>query len=239
MIALRRFTPEGIARFEAVLDEIEERGDANVDAVLLDDSLTERLSDQDILEVQRFESRLDAGRYLYQTFRPLESKLTDLERDRGLWTWLGGAWIDMFAPLAGGRRVLKGRPRWVLYTDHRKYYRHILAGPYRIYRAHRDHPENAMALLANPVAQPGELVEQFASRQQIVSNPNLLQAITRLYYDHDSGKLKRGHGGKGPGSPRRLAQDILPQFDLTWDIYGMHPDEILALLPAAEFKRFL
>jgi hypothetical protein len=120
--------------------------------------------------------------------------------------------------------------------DYKTYYRHLLAGPYRIYRAHQDDPSRVMAVLATAVEQPGDVVEQLASRQEIITSPPLMTAITTLYYRPAAGKLKSGAAGKGGGSARRLA-DVIQQFDLTWDVYGMDPSEFLTLLPS-EFDRF-
>jgi hypothetical protein len=57
-----------------------------------------------------------------------------------------------------------------------------------------------------------------------------------MYLDASNNQPKRGAGGKGPGSARRLA-DVLNQFDVTWDLYSMSYEEVLAMLPG-EFDRF-
>ena len=92
--------------------------------------------------------------------------------------------------------------------DYRRYYRHLLAGPYRIFRAHRAQPENALILLGGPFGPHGEVVEQFASRLEIVTNRGLIESLTTLYWDAAGRKLRRGAGGKEAGSARRLA-DVL------------------------------
>ena len=56
-----------------------------------------------------------------------------------------------------------------------RYYRHLLAGPYRIYRAHRDDPQRALALLCQPLDSPGDVVEQLASRQELVTNRGIME----------------------------------------------------------------
>ena len=109
-------------------------------------------------------------------------------------------------------------------------------GPLFIYRAHKDDPQRARALLCGPVSAPGDVAEQLASRIEFVSNRGMVEVASRLYVDPATGTLKRGAGGKGAGSPRRLA-DVINQFDLTWDLYGMSADGMLSLLPK-EFKRF-
>ena len=120
--------------------------------------------------------------------------------------------------------------------DYRRYYRHLLAGPYRIYRAHRAQPENAWSLLGGPFGSHGEVVEQFASRLEIVTNRGLIESLTTLYWDTATKKLRRGAGGKDAGSARRLA-DVLQQFDLTWACTALTSPCLLGLLPK-EFDKF-
>lgn len=238
MLALRRFNRAGIDRFAAALDQIRVVGDADVDSLTLDDTLTEMIDVSGTVTVVEFESRYDAGRYFFELLEGLELT-TDSERDSGLWSWLSAVWLNKLAPLRAGRRNVGATARWILDVEnYQRYYRHLLAGPYRIFRSHRDNPRRAMAVLATPVTNPGDAVEQLASRQEIVSNPNLMEVVTELYFDATTGKLKRGSGSKGPGTPRRFAKDVLQQFDLTWDFYGMEPIKILRLLPA-EFDRFV
>lgn len=57
-----------------------------------------------------------------------------------------------------------------------------------------------------------------------------------LYFDDVSGKLKRGAGSKGPGSPRRLAK-VRQQLDVTWELEDLDHERDLEMLPT-EFERF-
>ena len=93
-----------------------------------------------------------------------------------------------------------------------------------------------MALLAGPLDAPGDVVEQLASRQEIVSCPSLMEAVSTLYFNRRTGKLRRGAAGQGPGSARRIPT-VVKQFNLTWDFFSMTTLEVLELLPA-EFDRF-
>jgi hypothetical protein len=93
-----------------------------------------------------------------------------------------------------------------------------------------------MALLGGPLDRPGEIVEQFASRQETVTNQATVQTTTDLYWDHANNKPKRRAGGKGAGSARRLA-DVLLQFDATWGLYAMKSSGLFELLPK-EFNKF-
>lgn len=237
---LRRFNEAGIEAAAELLDAIDRGEAADVSAIMDSPSLTEIILGGLTLDIRSFADRFDAGRYLSELLEPVayERGRDAIAKDKGLWAWLAFAWMDLLAPPnQQGIRKIGAQNKWIPdVEDYRKYYRHFLAGPYLIYQAHRDAPERAMAVLATAVERPGEVVEQFASRQEIITSASLMGAITALYYDPVKKEIKRGASSKVAGAARRLA-DILRQFDLTWDIYGMPSEEILDLLPS-EFDRF-
>lgn len=127
--------------------------------------------------------------------------------------------------------------RHILSQHAQKYYRHLLAGPYRLLQIHG---ENARVFLCGPLPQHGDFSEQLASRMQLISNRSLIEVVDRLYYDlsaEGTGHPKRGALTRTrPGNLRRLVA-VIQQFDLTYDLYAMSPDEILELLPH-EFTRW-
>ncbi len=92
-------------------------------------------------------------------------------------------------------------------------------------------------MLAGPLNQPGDIAEQLASRQEIVTNKAAMALATTLYINSATQRAKKGAAGRGPGSARRFA-DVLNQFDLTWDLYSMKMDTMLKMLPN-EFSRFM
>lgn len=174
--------------------------------------------------------------YLHGLFS--KADLAEVATDAGLWCWLSLYFFEQLCPRERGGRFKPGaRARWIPEIDNfRRYYRHLLAGPYRIFYSHRDKPERAMALLCGEICKQGDLIEQLASRQELITNKHLIEAVTYLYFNPHKHKNKRGAGGKGGGSPRRLAE-VIDQFNLTWDLYSMTPQEFLGLLPS-EFDRF-
>ena len=189
----------------------------------------------DVVPAQ-FPTRLAVAEHLYNLLD--QAGLTGLDSDQGLWTWLSAFYFEQLCPPNRGPGE---RARWVpAINDFRSYYRHLLAGPYQIYRAHRDDPLRAMVLLATPPHLPGDVVEQLASRQEFVTNSTVMQVATTLYVSED-GSIKTGAGGGGrngggPGNVRRLVH-LLNQLDLTWDVYSLTVDTLLDMLPA-EFDRF-
>ncbi|MBX3372904.1 MAG: hypothetical protein KF817_03655 [Phycisphaeraceae bacterium] len=187
------------------------------------------LADRD----RRFPRRYDLAAYLYDLIPALG--LADPTRDQGLWAWLALLWFDQLAPISGRARKIGERARWLPDTG-RKYYRHLVLGPYLIYQTSSDRPERAMALLYNPPHTPGELVGQLAATQDVAQCRAAIGAVTALYYDAQLGKLKRGAGGKGAGSTRRF-RTVLDQLDRTFDLHSSSDAGVLSLLPR-EFDRY-
>jgi hypothetical protein len=237
---LRRLTPAGIAAFGGYLDALEHEPTRLVPSdVLNDPRLSEPLPVDVEITQQQFGSRFAAAEYFDNRFS--DAGLGDTERDAGLWSWLALFYFDQVCPLGpNGERSPGERARYILDpANYRRYYRHLLAGPYRIYRAHRKNPGIALAVLCQPLDKPGEIVEQLASRQELVTNPAVMAAATILYIDKNTRRPKPGVQTKSEtkgGGPRRLAV-VLNQFDVTWDLYAMQANELLNVLPA-EFRRF-
>lgn len=65
---------------------------------------------------------------------------------------------------------------------------------------------------------------------------NFVRACKLLYYDTNSGSLKKGAGGKLGGAARRLAK-VRTQLDVTWDMTDLGEEKIVELLPS-EFDKF-
>ncbi len=95
-------------------------------------------------------------------------------------------------------------------------------------------------VLHQPLDEPGDYVEQLASRQERISNRGLVEAATHLYFDPVKQKYKRsGQARDKPGTLRRFV-DVLEQLELTYDLYFFHEsgaDLFLELLPQ-EFKKW-
>ncbi|MEO6034311.1 MAG: hypothetical protein ABIQ35_03565 [Verrucomicrobiota bacterium] len=232
-----RLNESGIATFAGWLETVKQGGSVQSPMTMLANLETiEKLGVEVEVAPRSFANRFEAAEYLFNCFT--SAGLEDVESDCGLWAWLSLFYFDAVCPAGkSGARKPGARARHISEPGNfQRYYRHLLAGPYRIYRAHRDDPANAMALLCQPLDTPGEVVEQLASRQELVTNKAVIGLATRRYVD-TSGKKKRGVEGKGYGSLRRLST-VLDQFDLTWDLYAATPGELAAVMPR-EFSKFL
>ncbi|MGB8476697.1 MAG: hypothetical protein WCE61_21660 [Candidatus Acidiferrum sp.] len=234
---LRRFNRDGVSAFAAYRSQLALEPKLLPPVNMLEDAaLTELIPSEIEVPRRNFSTRLEAGRFFNELIEHAGLELP--ERDAGLWTWLTLFFLDEVCPPDGnGSRNPQDEARLLpLLDNHQRFYRHLLLGPYLIVRAHRDNPERAMAMLCNPLWKPGEIVEQLASRKELVTNRAVAEVATTLYYDPSTGSFKRGAGSSVKGAARRLAA-LLNQFDLTYYLYGMTAEELLALLPK-EFDRF-
>jgi len=234
---LRRLNQIGVARLGEFLDAVAR--DSSLPAprhLLIDSETSEDIGVEVEIEDRPFANRFDIAHYLFNALS--SAGLDDIEGDRGLWAWLALFFFEQLCPPdKHGRRKPGERARWIpAIGGFRKYYRHLLVGPFRIHKAHRDDPARAMALLCTPLSQPGDIVEQLASRQELVTNNAVMGTATKLYIDPETNTPKRGAAGRSRGSVRRLAE-VLNQFDITWDLYAMSADDLLVMLPH-EFDRF-
>lgn len=234
---LRRFNNDGVAALALYCARLSLEANLPPPMQMLEDpALTGEISGQIDVPKRSFETRLEAGQFLNELLE--KSAITLPERDRGLWSWLTLFYFENVCPADGnGNRDPQDEARLVPSLDnHQRFYRHLLLGPFLIVRAHRDNPSRALAMLCNPVWKPGEIVEQLASRKELVTNRGVIELATKLYYDPEKKSFKRGAGSSVKGAARRLAA-LLNQLDLTYYLYGMTADELQSLLPK-EFDRF-
>jgi hypothetical protein len=190
-----------------------------------------------LIENLTFEDRFAFGEYLVRLLSPLDRR--SISRNHGLWSWLALYYFEQLCPRApDGTRKLLAQEAYVLPTryDFQGYYRHLVRTPWL---AVADHGERARVLLipatrraGAALAVRGEIIEQLASRQAVIGNPQVIEAAYRMYFDEQEGRPRRGAGGSGGGSPRRLAL-ILQQLDLTFDLMACPTDKVIGLLPKA------
>lgn len=234
----RRFNAEGARRFGEYLDQLKAEPSIAPPLNLLEDAAATEVLDVPLqVEPRDFSSALSAAKYLHGQFTAAGAG--DVLRDKGLWTWLTLFYFDQVCPADGhGRRKVGERARLILEAGNfQRYYRHLLAGTYGIYRAHRDEPSRALALLWQPVHIHTDVVAQLASRQELVTNRGVVLVATWLYINPKTLRAKSGYQSKTRGGAVRLAA-YLNQIDVTWDLYSLTPEELLWRLPK-EFERFL
>ncbi len=234
---LRKLNSIGTKQFESYLEQLNEQPELAPPVNILTDAATSDAVGSYIeVEKQHFATRFEMAQYIDEKIGA--SSLASVENDEGIWAWLSLFYFDILCPVdKDGRRKTRDMARLIpAVFNFRKYYRHLLAGPYRIYRAHRDNPERALALLCGPLHKPGEIAEQLASRQELITNKSVIETSKRLYMNPKNNTIRKGAAGKSRGSVRRFVE-VLEQFDLTWDLYAMSSADLLLMLPK-EFEKF-
>jgi hypothetical protein len=228
-----RFNGHGIAEFADLLKLPLVDVLANVDLLLKRKDLVETLNARTV--IRPVETRLQLAEILYGTFKSNES-LKKLQSDQGLWSWWAAAWMTTLFENSPRSAKIGEQARWILDRQKTRYYRHLLAGPFFIFNQHYPQPGKALSILGGSPIVPGELVGQIAATSDIAYSVGA-EIATKLYIDSKTGKAKKGSGGSGPGSPRRLTAAYLNQIDLTVDYRGMTAEEVIQLLPK-EFDKF-
>jgi len=226
---LRALNPNGVARFRLALAKMRD-GTANEPPTdLLEDSAHTELLSVDInAEPRAFVSRLELGQYLNELLDPLQ--VDEIDRNRGLWSWLSLWLFDSVSPRRPDGSRKPGRDyRHIPDFSYRYRHRHLLFGPYELFRRHGP---RSIVLLAGTPSSESNLYHEIAGRQELVANGGVIDATVRLYMDRKSGAPKKGAQGAAtiPGGVRRLVR-VLQQLDLTFDLHAMSGKQIVDLLP--------
>jgi hypothetical protein len=233
---LRRLTAKGIDAFRDHLRSIRAGAEFQESpAILYVDDYSAPVVPAIQIEERRFRSKFDAGAYLLDLLRPLDGPL--LASDTGLWSWLALFYFDQLSPRrADGKRRPRQDYHYIPGGNGWTRDRHLLAGPYKLVR---QHGATSRVLLYPPPHEHGNFVYQLGTRQELVSNRGLIEAIHTLYWNPRTERPKRGATTESrPGNLRRFVA-VTQQLELNYDLYGMNASEILALLPGEfeEWKR--
>lgn len=175
-------------------------------------------------------TRTELGKYLVDLFEAYGVDRQDILNNPGIWSWFALLWFDSLCPVKsdGSRKILE-TSKYVCSSDYTDYYRHLVAASWDIYYLHRG---NSRLFLWTPLYIHSDFIEQYASRQNIITNKALIEVLNRLYWDSKSNCPKKGaQNRKKAGNFRRLLS-FVQQVELTYDIHAMSAKDILALLPS-------
>jgi hypothetical protein len=234
---LRRFTIEGVEAMRDALQSmrIAEQVDlSKFEQLAGEDDLSESVGEIPVPRRAMFSSRFEMAEAVYGILSPLTSSqmFDEIEADQGIWTWLACLWAEELLRRKGSAYVLGASDRLILEPDNwKRYYRHLIAGPFFVYAAHAGAPEASRILLSGKLNSPGEFYEMTASRLSLVRSRRILELITHLYADDETGAPRRGAASKNAGSIRRLNL-VLSQLSLTFDASSMEIEEIVKILPS-------
>jgi hypothetical protein len=185
------------------------------------------------IEHKNFESRYEMAEYLHKKFHSEDTR-NNISNKSGLWTWLAYYWFDIICPLNNGIRKIKEDVRYIHENsdDYRHFHRHLISVNYHIYNIHA---EKSILLLYSPCYEHNDFIEQFASREFIISSRGLMDGAYDIYWDKTQKKPKKGSTSHNTICNIRRFISFIQQIELTYDIYNMEKNDILRLLP----KEFL
>jgi hypothetical protein len=165
---LRALNHNGIERFRSALGPLRQGASPELPTALLEDPAhTEDVSVDIDLTARTFTSRLQLGEYLNEALEPLQAD--EIERNRGLWTWLSLWLFDVVCPKRADGTRRPGRDyRHIPDFGYRHRHRHLLLGPYEVYRRHG---ARTVALLTGPPHSESRLYHEIAGRQARLATP--------------------------------------------------------------------
>ncbi len=236
-IELRRFNSTGIEQWSGFLDTVGTANPAPFPFSLLEDpAATSIVKPGTHVEQRSFRTRFELAQYLNE--RLDKPGYRDVQSDIGMWTWLSFFYFNLLCPAdAHGQRKAGDPVRWILASSGRGYFHHLLAGPFGLYRSHKENPDLVRPLLSERVIEEGRIYRELTARGELATNPTVLEIISLLYFDDEAGYLKPGADNPDePGSAIRLI-DVLSQFQVTWDLQSLDAGTLFLILPD-EFDRF-
>jgi len=237
-LSLRRFTDYGLSEVERLLSSSSDSTGSALTALLTRDDLTEMISDVSDITPQDFENRWECGKFFHELIELKRAQIKrDPETDRGLWTWLAVAWFNYLKKPGANNGAVWQVERWVLGLRWSRYYKHLLAGPWIVFRKYSDSPDFCKVLLLPEITKPGhDISEHFLCKYELVNSPGFVAVVSDLYMRADGEGYKKGMQGNGKGTIKRLRL-YTGQLELTYDLMSLTKERILNLLPS-EFDRF-
>lgn len=225
---IRRLNSEGLIAFQHHILLLAEGSKNETPSHLLTDPRYSESIDIDVeIEPLEFKTRFDLGIYLSRKLSdiPTQSMLGDI----GFWSWLALFWFDQLCPpQTDGHRKPSKEYNYVLSANYNHRPRHAIYTTWMLVTLYGEH---ALFLLSKALHERGELIEQLAARQYLISCQGVIEAAKELYYDPQRKTFKRGATSqKRNGNIRRFIA-YLQQLDLTYDLGTLKADTLLKMLP--------
>ena len=235
---IRKLTDKGIQRFRDYLAELRQGSQAPPPATLLEHAdFSIPIGGEAEIEPRAFNNRLDLACYLDQV---LDGIFADnLQDDVHLWSWLSLYFFDQVCPVEENGLRKPGRDyRHILEPGYPYGHNHLLAGTYLVFSVYGLGENLSRLLLWTPPNLESDFHHKLASRQTFITNKGLLEAVDKLCFNAPEAKPKKGALVKknAPGTLQRFI-DVIQQLDLTYDLYSLSGEQILALLPP-EFDKW-
>ena len=244
---VHELTPRGIKSAKAWLSALRSGSDIPFPSdILTAESYARPVHPEIYIDDIDIKTRRDAGRYLVRKLAPMgEARVID---NAYLWSWLGMFYFNSLVRKDADGNINLGRTPDIAYVidpdasgerwgESRRYANRLMLA----YDIYRQHDENAWFMLEESVSSLSRFTLRLASAPELFRSAGIVDLAHLLYADLKTRKLKEGTTGDSratapPGSLPRLI-DVLAQLYMTYDVYGMTAEQLLAILPS-EFDRF-
>jgi hypothetical protein len=226
--AVRKLNEQGLEAFQNHIRELSGGAKLMTPSHLLFDSRYSEPLEFDLeVEPRQFETRFELGSYLANALK--EVPVQRIMGDSGFWSWLALYWFDQLCPPAANGSRKPGKPyNYILSNNYNHRPRHAL---YMTWMLVDLYGETVLFLLSKKPHERGDLIEQLAARQYLISCRGVIETAKELYYDPEKRTFKRGSTSqKRRGNMRRFIA-YLQQLDLTYDLGTISSDALLEMLP--------
>lgn len=230
MTCARTLTPDGIRRAQEFVRAV--RDDPKLalsppDVILYDHEYSRGIEQAPRVEHRSLTTRREAAEYLASLSPPPDRRAVN---DWPFWSWLGLYHLpDVLHTVERRTRISSEEETFVVDTSQagsrRSRYRHYLWTSWRLREAFG---EEAAFLLDRDIMEIGDITRRIVNSPRIFNSVGVVQLILRLYTRGEH--AKRGRIVR-PGGLDHLLR-VLPQLELTHDVYGMLPDALLRILPS-------
>ncbi len=233
---LRQFNQLGIVAFKSFLAGCRDDPTSPAPRHLLEmDSMTEKVTPQITVELQRFELRKSAADYLTSILAPLPTD--DVAQSAGLWTWLSLLYFDEVCPIRSGKRIVRNDYSYVFEPKNvRHFYRHLLFIAWNAARLAKKHDRLYMNV---PLASLDKMTEAVMKRLYLTRIPCIFEVLDKLYWDEERQKARKGVVDANRVRPGDLVHRFpirIQQLERTFDLFTLKADQLIRLL-GEEFTR--
>ena len=219
----------------------------DVSALINDRDLTTTISTRVDIQPERFKNGLKSAQYFAEVFKKIGNELsehkTDPLRSQHLWAWLSAVWSDILQRESDGSPAKKltygyvgEEARWIYqYDDAQRWYRHLLASPYRIYSQHDNTPNDALILLDVDIVHPNtRRLETICGSPNVYAHKSLVADLSRRFMHPTTGRLRDDidefEDRDKNGSFDRLIK-VLNQLNKNYDLHQLSPQQLELLTP--------
>jgi hypothetical protein len=189
------------------------------------------------VERRDFTTRRDAAEYLAPRLEPLGA--SRIIGNYPLWSWLGMFYFDAVVRKNpdGSPRIGSNDVQFVIDPNaegrgEKRRFAHRLMLAYEIYT---QHGENAWYMLDEPINSLRHFTDRLVGKPEAFRSKGVIRLAHTLYVNSKTRRLKEGVAAGG-GNQRPIGGivrliDVLDQLYMTYDVYGMTPEQLLPLLP--------